>query len=368
MNIRVAHVVESLELGGLEKLVVEFARHADRARFAPMVVTIGPRGLLADEVEALDCPVVSLDRPPGVRSRLGSIARMARIFRREQVGVVHTHSEGPLLFGAPAARLAKVARVVHTRHHGPDLGSSRRAFAGLALSARWVDCVACVADDGASRAVAEGIDASKIQTIWNGIDLARFAYQGPAPGGPAVVVARLIPEKDVATLLRATSIVTRNLPEFRLEIAGDGADRPTLEALSKDLGLGDHVTFLGRVDDVAALLGRAKMLVLPSRMEGISLTLLEAMARGLPCVATRVGGNPEVVVDGETGLLVPPEDPEALAHALQALWTDPQRAEALGRAGRSRAERHFDIKRTIATYEAIYANAVYPRVAEARSA
>lgn len=363
MSIRVAHVVETLDLGGLEKLVVEFARHCDRARFAPLVVTIGRRGLLADEVEALDCPVIALDHPPGLRARVWSIARMGRIFRREQVGVVHTHSEGPLLFGAPSARLAQVPRVVHTRHHGPDLGSSRRALAGMAWASRWVDRVACVADDGARRAAAEGIDASKIQTIWNGIDLARFADQDPAPGGPAVVVARLVPEKGIATLLRATAIITRQAPEFRLEIAGEGPDRPALEALANELNLDTRVRFLGRVDDVPALLGRAGMLVLPSRKEGISLTLLEAMARGLPCVATRVGGNPEVVIDGETGLLAPPEDPEALARAILALWTDPARAKALGKAGRARAELHFDIRRTVATYESIYTNC-----AEARSA
>jgi glycosyltransferase involved in cell wall biosynthesis len=364
VSIRVAHVVETLDLGGLEKLITEFARHTDRTRFAPMVVTIGRRGLLADEVETLDCPVISLNRPPGVRSRVWSITQMARIFRRERVGVVHTHSEGPLLFGAPAARLAKVPRVVHTRHHGPDLGSSRRALTGMAFAARWVDCVACVADDGARRAADEGIDASKIQTIWNGIDLDRFAFRGPAPGGPAVVVARLSPEKDVETLLRATSIVARQMPEFRLEIAGDGPNRSGLEVLAKELNLGERARFLGRVDDVPALLGRASMLVLPSRMEGISLTLLEAMARGLPCVATRVGGNPEVVIDDQTGLLVPPGNPKALAHAIQTLWNDPERAEALGRAGRARAERHFDIRRTVATYESIYQT----NIAEARSA
>jgi glycosyltransferase involved in cell wall biosynthesis len=162
-------------------------------------------------------------------------------------------------------------------------------------------------------------------------------------------------------LLRATAIIAA---PFRLEIAGDGPSRPMLEALAKELNLEDRARFLGRVDDVPALLGRASMLVLPSRMEGISLTLLEAMARGLPCVATRVGGNPEVVIDGETGLLVPSENPEALASAIQALGNDPERAAAFGQAGRARAERHFDIRRTVAIYEAIYQH----HVAEARSA
>jgi glycosyltransferase involved in cell wall biosynthesis len=270
------------------------------------------------------------------------------------VDVVHTHSEGPLLYGAAAARLARVPRVIHTRHHGPDLGNARHVLAMLTFATRWVDRVACVADDGARHAMAEGVAASKVVTVWNGIDLARFAYSGPVPGGPAVVVARLSPEKDHASLLRAVALVARVEPGFRLEIAGSGPCEAELKSLAGSLRLGDAVRFLGRVDDVPALLMRASLLVQPSLLEGIALTLLEAMARGLPVIATRVGGNPEVVVDGETGRLVPARSAEALAAAVLALWRDPEASRRLGRAGRDRAERCFDIRRTVARYEGLY--------------
>ena len=351
-RIRVAHVAETMDLGGLEKLLVEFARHADRDRFDLRFVTLGARGDLAGEVEALGCPVHALNLPAGLRPR--AVVRLLRLFRAERVDVVHTHSEGPLLYATPAARLAGVARVIHTRHHGPDLGSSRKALAAMALVSRAVDRVVCVADDGARRGLAEGVPAGKLMTVHNGIDLARFAYNGPTPGGPAVIVARLIPEKDHATLLRAMALAAREEPEFRLEIAGDGPCLAASKALAGELGLGDCVRFLGRVDDVPALLGRAGLLVLSSWLEGVSLTLLEAMARGLPVVATRVGGNPEVVVDGTTGLLVPPRDPVALAAALVAVWRDPERSRLMGLSGRERAERSFDIRRTVARYEVIY--------------
>lgn len=350
--VRVAHVSESLDLGGLEKLLVEFARHADRGRFDLRFVTLGARGDLAGEVEALGWPVVALGLPPGLRPR--AVVRLAGLFRRGRVDVVHTHSEGPMLYATPAARLAGVRRVIHTRHHGPDLGSSRRALAAMALVSRAVDRVVCVAGDGARCGAAEGVPAAKLVTVHNGIDLERFAYSGPRPGGPAVVVARLIPEKDHPTLLRAAALAAAAEPGFRLEVAGDGPCLADVRALAGALGLGAVVKFLGRVDDVPGLLGRAGLLVLPSWLEGVSLTLLEAMARGLPVVATRVGGNPEVVDDGATGLLVPPRDPPALAAALLAVWRDHDLARRLGRAGRDRAARSFDIRRTVAAYEALY--------------
>ena len=354
-RIRVAHVAETMDLGGLEKLLVEFARHADRDRFDLRFVTLGARGDLAGEVEALGCPVHALNLPAGLRPR--AVVRLLRLFRAERVDVVHTHSEGPLLYATLAARLAGVARVIHTRHHGPDLGSSRKALAAMALVSRAVDRVVCVADDGARRSLAEGVPAGKLMTVHNGIDLARFAYNGPTPGGPAVIVARLIPEKDHATLLRAMALAAREEPEFRLEIAGDGPCLAASKALVGELGLGDCVRFLGRVDDVPALLGRAGLLVLSSWLEGVSLTLLEAMARGLPVVATRVIGSEEVVVEGETGLLVRPRDAGALEVALGSLLADPQRRAELARTGRRRFVRGFTSARmttdTVAVYEQV---------------
>ena len=345
-------MVESLEVGGLEKLLVEFARHHDRDRFAPACVALGKPGRLAADVVALGWRVDALDARPGLKP--SAVLRLARLLRAGRVGIVHTHSEGPLLYGAAAATLARVPRVLHTRHHGPDLGSSPRQLRLLTAATRWVDRVVCVAEDGARHCVAEGVAASKVVTVRNGIDLDRFAFHGPTPGGPAVIVGRLAPEKDHATLLRAAAVAARRRPDFRLEIAGDGPCEPALRALAAELDLGGTVRFLGRVDDVPALLARAGLLVLSSRLEGISLTLLEAMASGLPVVATRVGGNPEVVDDGRTGRLVPPASPEALAAAMLDLQGDPDTSLAMGRAGRARAERHFDVRRMVATYERLY--------------
>jgi glycosyltransferase involved in cell wall biosynthesis len=350
--LRVVHVTLGLEVGGQEKLLVELARHADRRRVALHFVSLGTRGVLAGDIEACGWPVTALGAPDGLRP--GLVPRLARLFREARADVIHTHDDRPNIYGAPAAKLAG-ARVVHTRHSQGSRLSRRQALL-VAAVARCTDRFVCISRDSAARAVRAGVPQSRVRTIWNGIDLSRFGPSGPCPQGPAVIVARLAPEKDVSTLLRAAALAARSRPDFRLEIAGDGPCRPELERLAGELGLAESVRFLGAVRDVPALLGRARLFVLSSLTEGISLTLLEAMARGLPVVATHVGGNVEVVAEGQTGLLVPPREPERLAGALLGLWGDVEAGARLGWAGRQRAERYFDVRRMVAEYEALYAS------------
>jgi glycosyltransferase involved in cell wall biosynthesis len=338
-------------MGGLEKLLVEFARHADRRRFALHFVVLGGRGVLADDIEACGWPVTALGEPEGLRPRL--VLRLARRFRHWQPDVIHTHDDRAHLYGTFAGRLAAVPRILHTRHgRSPQL--SRRQKLLVNAAARLIDRFVCVSEDSARLAIAHGVRADKVRTIRNGIDVQRFAYTGPQADGPAVIVARLSPEKDIDTLLRAAALVVRREPAFRLEIAGDGPCLASLRQTSSALGLQEHVRFLGQVREVPELLARAGLFVLSSLSEGISLTLLEAMAGGLPIVATSVGGNPEVVADGESGFLVPPQNPSALADALLRLRSDRDACVRLGAAGRRRVEEQFDIRRMVAEYEALY--------------
>jgi glycosyltransferase involved in cell wall biosynthesis len=350
MNI--AHVTLSLDVGGQEQLLLEFARHADAARFALTFVALTGRGKLADRLEALGGRVITMNEPPGLRP--GMIWRLRRLFRRERFDVVHTHDDKPLLYAGPAAWLARVPRRVHTQHHGdvPQIGRRQRRL--VRWASRLVDPFVCVSHDGARFAGAQGIAAGRLQVEWNGIDLDRFTEHGPQPGGPAVVVARLSPEKDVQNLLRAMRQVVDVLPRFHLEIAGDGPCKDELQRLTAELDLDHHVRFLGEVRDVPALLARASLFVLPSQSEGISLTILEAMASALPVVTTKVGGNSEVVEVGRTGWLVPPRDPAALARGILRVAGDHDEAQEMGRAGRRRVEAHFDVRRMVARYEDIY--------------
>jgi glycosyltransferase involved in cell wall biosynthesis len=350
-KIQVAHVTLGLDMGGLEKLLVEFARHADRDRFELRFVSLTTRGALADEIEAAGWPVIALNATPGYRPRIA--LDLASSFRQWQIDVVHTHDDRPCIYGAPAARLAGVRHVIHTRHGRSPL-LTRRQHMLIRLASRLTDRFVCVSNDSAILSVRQGISRRRVRTIWNGIDLEQFTYSGPRAGGPIVAVARLGPEKGIENLIRAIEIVAHPCPSIRVEIAGDGPCLPELIALRQRLGLSDRVRFLGQVKDVAALLQPAAIFVLPSLSEGISLSLLEAMARGLPVVATAVGGTCEAVLPNKTGLLVPASNPAALAAALFQVLSNPSAAHAMGLAGRRRVETLFDVRGMVATYESLY--------------
>lgn len=350
-RVRVVHVAPQLDVGGLEKLLVEFARLADRRHFDLHFVSLAGRGALADEIERRGWPITSLNEPTGLRP--GLVLRLARCFRRLRPDVVHSHNPRAVVYAAPAARLACVPRVVHTRH-GQHVEAPFRQRLLHSLATRAVDRVVNVSADSARFSEREGLPRWKSCTIRNGIDVLRFRYTGPRADGPAVFVGRLATAKAVDVLLEATARAVQAEPSFRLEIAGDGPCRDDLVALADRIGLAGHVRFLGVVSDVPGVLARGSQFVLSSLSEGIPLVALEAMSVGLPVVATSVGGLPEVVEDGETGLLVPPRDPEALARAMLRLYRDPDLCSELGRTARARALALFDVRRMVAEYEDLY--------------
>jgi glycosyltransferase involved in cell wall biosynthesis len=339
----------------MEKLLVEFARFTDRRQFDLHFVSLERKGRVGSEIDRLQWPVHSFDKREGLRPLL--VLKLARTFRKLRPSVVHTHNTPALIYGSAAATLARVPRIIHTRH-GQRYGASSRETRVFRLLSKLAYRVVSVSQDAYRLSVAEGIHSERACWIHNGVDLSRFSYVGPRQDGPAMVVARLSPEKDIATLLRAMKHIIHSCgpgqQALRLEIVGDGPDRNRLESLARALGLAGSIRFLGERSDVPRLLANAGMVILPSLTEGISLTLLEAMARGLPVIATRVGGNPEVVVGGETGLLVAQKDPKGLADAIASLQRDPQRGREMGWRGRQRVEQKFSVQRMIRQYERLY--------------
>ena len=358
MKIKIAHVVGQMAVGGMEKLLVEFARHADRSQFELSFVSLGDRGTVADEIEALGWPVTAMGEDSGFRPSM--VLALSGLFRSKGVDVVHTHNGRPLMHGGPAALLAGVSASIHTRH-GQQHGASRRELARFRMASRLVDRVVCVSADAMGLAASRGVARPKLRAIVNGVDLMRFGYVGPCADGPAVMIGRLSPEKDAQNLIRAVALVVAEEPKFRLQVAGDGDCVSLLISLRRELGLSDHVRFLGEVGDVAGVLASASMFVLPSLTEGISLTLLEAMARGLPVVATRVGGTPEVVEDGTSGLLVAPQSPNELAQAMLRVYRQPHRARLMGLAAHHRVAEMFDVRRMVAEYEGVYMECIEQR-------
>ncbi len=357
-QLKIAHVTWGLAVGGMEKLLVEIAKHSDPQGVELHFISLGPRGDLAPEIEKCGWPVTALNEPEGLRPQM--ILRLASLFRKLQPDVLHTHNTKALVYAGPAAKLARVQRVVHTWHGWSLLASPMEAL-WFRLMSRLPNRIVAVANHTASLMQQDGIPAKKILTILNGIDTSKFAYTGPQENGPVVTVAQLRPEKDIPTLIRAAAIIQKEMPDFRLHIAGEGDCRPEVEGLIHTLRLQNNVHLLGQVDNVPTLLSRASLAVLPSVTEGLSLTLMEAMARGLPVVATKVGGNPEVVEQNQTGLLVPPSSPEELAKAILTILKDPAKAREMGKAGRKRIETHFDIHKMVSSYEKVYKNLTGPK-------
>ncbi len=349
--LRIVHVAPQLSVGGLERLLVDIARNASRDCYELQFVSLSDRGTLATDIEREGWKVHALRIPPGLRP--ASILRLALFFRRNRFDVLHTHNDKALFYAAPAARLAGLPHIVHTRH-GQSSSSSHRIKRAFHHACRLVRQVACVSEDSAQLCRAAGVPTRKVVTIRNGVDTERFSYGAPQSNGPILMIGRLCPEKNVILLLRAFEKALGEESNLQLVIVGDGRCRSELQAAAGDLGISARVNFLGESNEVVQHLKKASMFVLPSLTEGVSLTLLEAMAVGLPTVATNVGGNSEVVVERVTGYLVASNDVPSMAKALLRVWREPLNSRRMGAAGRKRVVEHFSLRQMLNQYDELY--------------
>ena len=350
----VAHLVLTLNFGGLEQLVIQLSEELKRRGIESSIIAL-TEGALLDEANRRGVRSLALHKKSGLRPALP--LRLARVLREMQVDILHTHNFAPLIYGTLAAKLSKIP-TINTRH-------GRAALRTYAWVWSLTDCVVAVSHDARTELLRHNsIRSDKVSVIWNGIDLSPYRAAPSTdirrelglPGDVPLIgtVGRLSEEKDHATLLRAFRTVLDHGIAAKLLIAGGGAMEEPLKNLARELAVDAHVHFLGFRRDVPAVLQGCDLYVQSSRMEGVSLTLIEAMAAGLPVVATRVGGNPEVVQDGETGALVPPADPVAFAAAMTAILRDREAARRLGEAGRRRAYEVFSIDVMVDAYMQLY--------------
>jgi sugar transferase (PEP-CTERM/EpsH1 system associated) len=358
-RITVAHVVWSLEVGGLERVVTDVVRRIDGERFDSVVCCLTTAGTFAETLPS-GCPVVSMNKKPG-RSWLLPL-RLARVLRRHGVDVVHAHNFGPTLYATAAARGAGLRGVMCTLH-GPE--ASERGDYGRFDRLRRIDRVVAVSEHVRAVVIERGgLAADRVVTIRNGIDGSLYGAGSREEARRALgvgdeervigAVARLTPEKDHATLIAAFERVARSHADARLVLVGDGALRATLEAQVEGLGLSSRTRFLGTRTDIPDVLRALDVFVLPSKVEGLGITLLEAMAAGLPTVATDAGGIPELVAP-ETTRVVPIGDVEAMAAAMAWVLDHPAEARAMGEAGRRHVAAHFGVEAMVARYQALYA-------------
>jgi glycosyltransferase involved in cell wall biosynthesis len=338
----------------------------DRDRYPVTFCFIDTLPSLPDASSALQAPVFSL----GVDHRVGytlAIPRLVRLVRREKAAVLHAHFFYPTLVGLIAARIARV-RFVFTRHHSDhNIRIGKRWHTRVdALCARGADHVIAVSEE--TRRImtdVEGVPATQISVVYNGMDplpepspervAAIRAELGLGAEPVCLMIGRLHEEKGHRFLFDAVPSIISRVGPIRVLLAGLGAHRAALEADVQRRGLQDTVRFLGWRPEIPELISLASVVVLPSLAESFGFALLEAGSLGKPVVAAATGGVPEVVVQGENGLLVPPRDPVALAESISRVLLDPALAKALGEGGRRQARR-FSFERMIRGYEAVYAH------------
>jgi glycosyltransferase involved in cell wall biosynthesis len=354
--IRMLHIITRLDVGGSTENTVISATRMSKSEFSSAILsgrtTEPPPGMAASLFAAgVEWVQVSqLQRAINPVLDTIALARLWILCKRIHPDIVHTHSSKAGFLGRLAARLAGVRHIVHTPHghifDGYFNPVATKTFIGLErLAARWTHRFVTLSDEEVRDHLRHGIGRpEQFVTIPSGVDLDSIAQAAPvhfAGSRPVIgTVARLVPIKGIAHLIDAAPAILAGFPAARFLIVGDGESRPALEARAQALGIADRTVFAGFRQDAAAAMAGMDVFVLPSLNEGMGRVLVMAMALGKPIVATRVGGIPELLGDGEAGLLVPAADPAALAEAVLALLRDPDLARRLAEAGRSRAPRY----------------------------
>ncbi len=364
--LQIVHVVENLERGGLERMVIDLAGVQRAAGHRCRVICLYQRGALAGELETQGIEVQPCRKRSGLD--LAALRRLRGWLRATPGAVVHTHNVNAHYHTAAAAVGLPVARLINTRH---SMGTAQPRSSGEWLYRRTMprtDTVAAVCEAARARFAQQGVAPRwRLLSVPNGIRIGRFSPASEerraalrsdlalAPDAHIIgSVGRLNPVKDQATLLRAFARLRGDFADAALVLVGDGALRASLESQAAALGIDAAVRFLGDRSDVRELLQGFDVFALSSLSEGYSMALLEACASGLPIVATDVGGNSEIVVDGRNGLLVSPARDDALADAFATLLRDPAGAATMGRAGRDWAMREASIETMARRYDALY--------------
>jgi sugar transferase (PEP-CTERM/EpsH1 system associated) len=355
--LHICHVVLSLEPGGLENGVVNVVNGLDRSDFRCSVCCLQRRGEFTARLRP-DVEVIEMGLRPGNDPRLP--LKLARLFRATRADIVHTRNPEAFFYGIVGARLAGVPIVVHSEHG--------RAFPERRLRAlvqRWLltraDLIFAVSEQlklDLSREI--GVDARRIEVLENGVDLEKFhPHEHPIGTGLADrslligSVGRLAPVKNYSLLIEACARLPR-VPWWRLVLVGEGPQRHALEKLVRKLDLSGRVELLGHCDDVPDRLRDMDVFVLPSSSEGLSNTLLEAMACRVAVLASDVGGNREIIEEGVSGMLFQPGDIGSAADKLWALMSDEDLRQRLALGGEARARGRFSLEGMLSRYAAMY--------------
>jgi len=362
-----------LPVGGFETHLLYIVRELDRRAFHPVVCTLKAGGPLEAEFRAAGVPVYSRVQ----RGRLDpfGVLRLARIMRRERIHLLDVDLQrNTVLIGALAAWLAGVPAAVISAHSFEHMNRERVVEWPARVSLGRIDRVIALFEAHREKLVSEGVDRGKVILRPNGVDTDAFR-PGPEPeplrrtldipaGAPvAGIVASLVPLKAHEVFLDVAARVLREHPDAHFLVVGEGPERPRLEENARRAGLQDAVHFLGQRRDLADLFRLMDVAVLTSLWECFPISILEAMACGIPTVTTRVGALPDMAVEGETGFLLEVGDTEGLAGALTRLMGDPDLHRRMGNEARRRVEEHFSIEKIVREREDLYRRLVEEKLA-----
>lgn len=370
-TLRVLHLVDTLNVGGTETQMVQAALRLQLRRHEVTVGCLRAEGPLLEVLRQAGIPVVEFRKNKSLLSLSGiyQLLRLAAFLRRERFHALHAHDLWANLLGVPAARLAGTPIVISSRRYLEDL-PWHRSWRNKVMNSIYRLSTQVVVNSTAVRAIllqTYGLSSEKVRVVYNGVDVQRFASARrdrskllpdvEINSKVVAVVANMYSRvKGHDQLIAAATNVCKILPETIFILVGDGQERPRLEQLVRQAGLEKNFIFLGSRKDIPELLACCDLSVLPSEAEAMPNALLEAMASGLPVIATGVGGSLEVIEDGINGLLVPPRNPEALAAAILRVLRDPSFAARLARAGQERIGIQFSFDRLIAQFEQLYQN------------
>ena len=363
---RVFHLIDSFNVGGTESQAVELARRLPPIGYEVTVGCLKREGPLEDRLQGIGIAIREfrsrngIDSPSGLRQLL----RMSWFLR--SFDIVHTHDLWSNLIGVPAARLAGVPAIVSSRR---DLSHFEWYQGRRRVWMKWIQNLGGAVMTNAVP-IREGLvredrfDPCKVRVIHNGVDIAKFksarndrARLFPEVGDGMLVVLVGNMHTDVKGhpwLISSARAVREQFPDTRFVLVGDGEQRSIFEKQARDLGVMHNFLFLGRRSDIPDILASCDLAVLPSRAEGLPNAVLEYLAAGLPVVVSQVGGNAELVQDGVTGILVPPEDSAALSAALLKLLSEPALARRLAQAGQEFTVRNFSFERLVQEVDALY--------------
>ncbi len=371
---KVFYLVDSLNVGGTETQAVELARRISTGGYEVTLGCLRAQGPLLGRLRGSDVTVREFHPRGGIDSPAGlyQLVRLSWFLRRENFDIVHTHDLWSNLLGVPAARLAGVRAIVSSRRdlaHFDWYQGNRRAW--LRRLQNLSGAVLANAESIRDALIAEdGFAPEKLRVIHNGVDVEKFQVRRdrehlfPGAGDSQLIVLVGNMHTDVKGhpwLIDAAPVVAREFPSARFVLVGDGEQRAAFEHQVAKVGLQQNFVFLGLRADIPEILATCDIAVLPSRAEGFSNAVLEYMAAGLPTIASRVGGNAELVEDGATGLLVPPEDSPALAAALLRLLHDPALARQMAQAGHQFVVQNFSFERLVREVDALYSELLQPR-------